>query len=182
MHARSVSLLRGINVGGHHLLPMTRLRSIYESLGCEDVTSYLQSGNVLFRHRDPAAIAANVETAIKDEFGFAIRVLGRSHAQLAGIVAADPFPGAEPRQRIVLFLSAAPDAANARELGHLTSGRDEAVLIGTEFHLHLAGGVIGSKVPGLLDERRLGVTVTGRNWRTVTRLAELSGPQPGSGA
>jgi uncharacterized protein (DUF1697 family) len=176
MRARHVSLLRGINVGGHHLVPMARLRAIYEDLGCEDVSSHLQSGNVLFRRDRPSAVAAAVERAIEDEFGFAVRVLGRSHAQLARIVAVDPFPRAEPRQRLVLFLSAVPADAIVRELRRVTDGADEAVLTGTEFHLHLAGGMIGSKVPGILSERRLGVAVTGRNWRTVTRLAELSGP------
>jgi uncharacterized protein (DUF1697 family) len=58
MRARYVSLLRGINVGGHHLVPMARLRAIYEDLGCEDVSSHLQSGNVLFRRDRPSAVAA----------------------------------------------------------------------------------------------------------------------------
>ena len=123
MPARHVSLLRGINVGGHHLVPMARLRTIYELLGCEDVASHLQSGNVLFRHQQPTTIAARVEQAIEDEFGFAIRVLDRSHARLARIVAVDPFPGVEPRTRLVLFLSAVPDAPIVEELGRLTSGK-----------------------------------------------------------
>lgn len=178
MRARHVSLLRGINVGGHHLIPMARLRTIYELLGCEDVASHLQSGNVLFRHRHPAGVAARVEQAIEDEFGFAIRVLDRGHAQLGRIVAVDPFPGVDPRTRLVLFLSAVPETPIVEELGRLTSGDDQAFLIGSEFHLHLAGGMIASKLPGLLTDRRLGVTVTSRNWRTVTRLAELSAAQP----
>ena len=180
MRARHVSLLRGINVGGHHLIPMARLRSIYEGLGCLDVGSHLQSGNILFRHDRPAAVAAGVERAIEDEFGFRVRVLGRSHAQMARIVAADPFPDADPRRRLVLFLSGKLAASIVGELGHVTDGRDEAVLIGADYHLHLAGGILESSIPALLVERRLGVTVTSRNWRTVTRLAELSGAQPGS--
>lgn len=176
MTVRHVSLLRGINVGGHNLVPMARLRSIYAALGCLDVTTYLQSGNVVFRRKDgPDDVAAAVETALQDELGLDIRVLGRTHAELARIVAADPFPHAEPNRRIVLFLSAAPAATVARELGHLHDGPDEAILIGEEFHLHVPDGMGRSRLVQRLGDRRLGVTSTGRNWRTVRRLLELSG-------
>jgi len=174
-----VSLLRGINVGGHNLVPMARLRSIYETLGCADVTTYLQSGNVVFGHADdPAAVAAGAEAAIRDALGLEIRVLGRTHRQMARIVAADPFPGAEPSRRLVLFLSAAPNVGIARELGRVTVGADAAILIGEEFHLHCPDGIADTKLTRILADRRLGVAATARNWRTVTRLMELSGAQP----
>jgi uncharacterized protein (DUF1697 family) len=178
MTVRYVSLLRGINVGGHNLIPMARLRAIYESAGCEDVTTYLQSGNVVYRRTlAPGRVAAEVEAAINAEFGFDIRILGRTHAALQRIVAADPFPDAEPARRLVLFLESAPAPAVAKELGRVTSGRDEAILIGKEFHLDCPDGLGTTKLIGLLSDRRLGVAATGRNWRTVTRLFELSGGQ-----
>ena len=81
---RHVSLLRGINVGGHNLISMARLRALYVTLGCEDVETYLQSGNVVFRRdRDPAGVGRGVERAIKRELGLDIRVLDRTHAELA---------------------------------------------------------------------------------------------------
>jgi uncharacterized protein (DUF1697 family) len=97
MTERHVSLLRGINVGGHNLLSMARLRALYEALGCEDVATYLQSGNVVFRRaRNPAGVGRGVERAIKRELGLDIRVLDRSHPDLTEIIEADPFPGADP--------------------------------------------------------------------------------------
>ena len=94
MSARHVSLLRGINVGGNNLISMARLRALYQALGCEDVETYLQSGNVVFRRtRDPAGVGRGVERAIKRELGLEIRVLDRTHAALAAIVTADPFHG-----------------------------------------------------------------------------------------
>src|SRR6478735_11142754 len=102
MTARHASLLRGINVGGHNLVSMARLRALYETLGCEDVTTYLQSGNVVFRHaRNPASVGRGVERAIKRELGLDIRVLDRSHADLAAVIGADPFPGADPSRHLV---------------------------------------------------------------------------------
>ena len=176
MTERHVSLLRGINVGGHNLVSMARLRALYEALGCEDVTTYLQSGNVVFRRdRDPAAVRRGVERALKRELGLDVRVLDRTHADLAGIVESDPFPGTDPSRRLVMFLSARPGSEIAREIAHVKLGPDEARLIGGEIHLHCPDGVGDSKLPGLLSERRLGVTATTRNWRTVGRLRELSG-------
>lgn len=178
MRVRHVSLLRGINVGGHNLIPMARLRAIYESIDCEDVTTYLHSGNVVYRRtRSQGRVAAEVEAAIAEEFGFGIRVLGRTHAALQRIFETDPFPDAEPARRLVLFLESAPAPAVAKDLGRVTSGRDEAILIGQEFHLHCPDGIGNTKLVGILSDKRLGVAATGRNWQTVTRLLELSGPQ-----
>ena len=93
MTERHVSLLRGINVGGHNLISMTRLRALYATLGCEDVETYLQSGNVVFRRdRDPGGVAGRVERAIKRELGLDLRVLTRTHTELAAIVAAVRVP------------------------------------------------------------------------------------------
>jgi uncharacterized protein (DUF1697 family) len=179
MSERHVSLLRGINVGGHNLVSMTRLRALYEALGCEDVATYLQSGNVVFRRaRDPAGVGRGVELALKRELGLDVRVLDRTHADLAAIIEADPFPGADPSRRLVMFLSSRPGDAIAREVEHVKLGPDEALLIGRELHLHCPDGIGNSRLPGLLTERRLGVTATARNWRTVTRLDELSANRP----
>ena len=176
MSVRHVSLLRGINVGGHNLVSMARLRALYGALGCEDVATYLQSGNVVFRRdRDPAGVGKGVERAIKRELGIEVRVLDRSHGDMAAIVEADPFPGADPSRRFVMFLSAAPGTEIAREIEHVRLGPDESRLIGREIHLDCPDGLGNSKLPGLLTERRLGVTATTRNWRTVSRLLELSG-------
>ena len=178
MSARHVSLLRGINVGGNNLISMARLRALYQALGCEDVETYLQSGNVIFRRtRDPAAVGRGVERAIKHELGLEIRVLDRTHAALAAILIADPFHGLDPSRQFVMFLSGRPGREIARELDHVRLGPDEAVLIGEELHLNCPDGIGNSKLPGLLSEKRLGVAATTRNWRTVTRLHEMSGDQ-----
>src|SRR6188472_690151 len=105
MTVRHVSLLRGINVGGHNIIPMAGLRAIYESIGCEDVATYLQSGNVVFRRtRAPGRVAAEVEATVANEFGHRIRILTRTHAEMKRIVDVNPFPDAEPARRLVLFL------------------------------------------------------------------------------
>ena len=78
----------------------------------------------------------------------------------------------------MMFLARPPGCEIARELGHVSLGVDEAVLIGEELHLHCPDGIGDSRLPGLLSEKRLGVAATARNWRTTTRLLEMSGHQP----
>ena len=79
---------------------------------------------------------------------------------------------------MVTFLSGPPGSEIARQIEHVTLGPDEAWLIGRELHLHCPDGIGNSRLPGLLSEKRLGVASTTRNWRTVTRLLELSADQP----
>jgi uncharacterized protein (DUF1697 family) len=175
MTHRHVSLLRGINVGGHNLISMARLRALYVTLGCEDVETYLQSGNVVFRRdRDVSGVGRRVERAIKRELGLDVRVFDRSQAELAAIVDADPFPDTDPSRHIVMFLAGPPGREIARELEHVRLGSEEAVLVGMEMHLHCPDGVGDSRLAGMITEKRLGVAATARNWRTVTRLTEMS--------
>lgn len=157
---------------------MSRLRAIYEALGCEDVETWLQSGNVVARSDEtPEALSAKAELQIARELGLDIRVVGRTHAELRAIVSADPLPDGDPSRRFVMFLSQAPAADRSSELGHVTSGPDEAILRGREMYVHCPNGIGQSTLTQLLNDRRLGVTATTRNWRTVTALLELTGPR-----
>src|SRR5215207_596940 len=88
-----VSLLRAVNVGGRRSVPMAPLRALYESLGFENVQSYVQSGNVVFESNQRAAapLRARIEKAITGEFGIHVDVALRSAAELRKVVAANPY-------------------------------------------------------------------------------------------
>src|SRR5215212_8754327 len=91
--ALQASLLRGINVGGNKRIAMQQLREIYESIGCRDVGTHLQSGNVVLRDdRTPDEVSKLAERAIRRELGLDVQVVGRTADQLAAAVAADPWP------------------------------------------------------------------------------------------
>src|SRR2546430_16465128 len=109
--ASHVALLRGINVGGRNKVPMADLREVVTSLGHADVSTYIQSGNVLFStaDTDTAKLAAALESAIEDRFGIWSSVVVLSRDDLAGVLAANPDPG-EPNPRLVhvVFLNATP--------------------------------------------------------------------------
>ena len=172
-----VSLLRGINVGGHNQIAMPRLREIYAALGLADAATHINSGNVIVRtDRDPDVLAGDVERAIGRELGLEIRVLGRTYEQLGRILDANPFPNADPSRHLIAFLSAAPtEEAIARVKSRAAPGEEVAV-IGLELHLLYPGGIAGSKLSPALIERS-GVVTTARNLRTVARLHELAAPK-----
>jgi uncharacterized protein (DUF1697 family) len=173
---RQASLLRGINVGGHNRVAMTDLRALYEGLGCTDVETYVQSGNVIFcSPRGPDHIGPAVEAAIRSPLGLEIRVLGRTHEDLERVVATDAFAGADPAWRHVVFLSQALSLDAADTLRVAASGREKVVVAGHEIHLLLPDGIGRTKLSQGLIERRLQVIATARNWRTVNRLRDLTG-------
>jgi uncharacterized protein (DUF1697 family) len=103
--ARHVGLVRGVNVGGRRSLPMAELRRLVEAAGGEDAETYVASGNVLFRAHDPEEVARAVERGLAARLGLDVRVLVRSAAELAGVLAANPFPHADPRTLHVTFLA-----------------------------------------------------------------------------
>jgi len=177
---RTVALLRGINVGGRNSIAMTDLRGIFEDLGHRDVETYLQSGNVVFRATGaPTVLAATIAGRITAELGLDVPVVVRTGAELQKVVATNPFlaDGVDPATLHVVFtVGRAPSAA----LGDLEPERfspDRFVHRGREVYLHCPNGYGRTKLTNAFFEARLGPaagTTTTRNWKTVTRLAEMS--------
>lgn len=173
----SIALLRGINVGGKNVLPMKELARILESLGLEDVRTYIQSGNVVFRTaRKPAkALAATISAAIEERHGFAPRVLVLGRDELDAAMAANPFPAATaaPKSLHLSFLESVPRRPDTDAIEELCSSTEEWSLEGRVFYLHAPEGIGRSKLAARV-ESLLGVPATARNWRTVEKLAELA--------
>lgn len=171
-----VLLLRAINVGGTAKLPMADLRRMLEALGCTDVRTYIQSGNVALRApaRLAARLPAALEDAIEEERGFRRPVLLRSEAEIRAVLADNPFPDVEDHKQLhVAFLGDAP--APDRVIDPARSPGDRFALRGRELYLHYPNGVGRSKLDNAYLERALGTTSTMRNWRTVGALVDLLG-------
>jgi uncharacterized protein (DUF1697 family) len=172
---RHVALLRGINVGGKHRVAMVDLVAQFQALGARDVTTYIQSGNVLFDA--PARLVAGLPRAatqaLLDRFGFEIPVVIRSADELAAVVDASPHADAPEDQRHVAFLAAAPTAAAAAKLDPARSPPDAFVLRGRELFLCLPNGVARTKLTCAYVDRVLATTSTMRNWRTTVTLRDL---------
>jgi uncharacterized protein (DUF1697 family) len=164
-----VALLRGINVGGRNMVPMAELRLLFEQNGCGAVSSYIQSGNVLFTSEAPDL--TKLEEAVEHTFGVSSPIVLRTSEELARLAGSHPF-GADTSQTYVAFLGQAP--ADASVLDSLDFVPDRLEVAGSDVYLQYPNGVQGSRLTGAVLERRLGVTATLRNWRTVNRLAELA--------
>jgi uncharacterized protein (DUF1697 family) len=173
-----VALLRGINLGSHNKVPMPALRALAEDLGYGDVTTYIQSGNVILTSSDGAAkVASTLERAIATEFGIDVAVFVRSTQQLQKVVDGNPFlrQGKDPGALHVVFLSAKPKADKVTALTAKGLGAEEVAVKGAEAYLHLPNGIGRAKLNNSSVEKQLGVAGTTRNWRTTAKLLELAG-------
>ena len=174
-----IALLRGINLGPRNKVAMADLRDLLSELGHDDVRTHILSGNAIFEssRRSASRIAAEIERAIERRFGHQIAVLVRTRDELADVVSSNPFPAAkrEPSHCFAIFLSENPPKAALDRLDPETYAPDEIRLGDRVIYAWLPNGVQGSKVLGLLTDKRLGVTTTNRNWNTTTKLLELAG-------
>jgi uncharacterized protein (DUF1697 family) len=188
--ASHVALLRGINVGGRNKVPMADLREVVTSLGHTGVSTYIQSGNVLFSTADTdnAKLAAALESAIEDRFGIWSSVVVLSRDELARVLAANPYPG-EPNPRMVhvVFLSAEPPGElltriSAAENAVAAKGsRDSVQAAGQVLFLHTPDGFGTSELAQTVFKiitpptkgKKHGLAATARNLATATKLLSL---------
>ena len=173
-----VSLLRGINVGGHKRIKMDQLRTSLEALGLQQVKTYIQSGNVVFKaaKMSPATLSKKIETKIISEFGFSASVISRSADEIANTIKGNPFlgqSGIDPDKFHVAFLSEAPAPAALKKLTDLTLKPDQSCCLGKEVYLYFPNGVSGSSLWKYPLDGVLSVVATTRNWKTVNTLHQM---------
>jgi len=187
--ASHVALLRGINVGGRNKVPMADLREVVTSLGHTGVSTYIQSGNVLFStaENDTAKLAAALESAIEGRFGIWSSVVVLSRDELARVLAANPYPD-EPNPRLVhvVFLNARPASdlltriSAAGDAVAAKGSRDTVQAAGRALFLHTPDGFGTSelaqnvfKIIAPPKNKKPGLAATARNWATATKLLSL---------
>ena len=170
-----VVLLRGINVGGKAKVPMAALRDTCTAAGCEDVVTYIQSGNVVLKSKLTAdKLRAALEDAIGAAFGFNPAVMIRTAKELAAVVDRNPYAGGDEKDVHVGFLHAAPNAATKKCLAGIDCAPEELTVAGREVYLHLPNGMGRAALPVQMERCLRPTPITVRNWRTVTKLVELS--------
>ena len=172
-----VALLRGINVSGKNKLPMGDLVSIFERVGCRDVETYIQSGNVVFRAKEATArrVPARVQRAVADEFGYQVPVVARRAVELRNAARANPFlkENLEHKSLHLAFLAHEPKAAQVATLDPNRSPPDRFVVRGRDIYLCCPKGLARSKLTNKYFDSKLETTSTLRNWNTVLRLVEM---------
>jgi uncharacterized protein (DUF1697 family) len=172
------AMLRGINVGGNKTIKMDRLRSSLETLGLEQVKTYIQSGNVVFKtaKTSPIALSKRLEDRIVRDFGFSVSVISRTADELENTITSNPFlnqTGTDPEKLHVAFLSEIPAPPALKKLGELTLAPDQSRSLGKEVYFYFPNGVSGSSLWKRPLDRVLSVVVTMRNWKTVNTLHQM---------
>jgi uncharacterized protein (DUF1697 family) len=173
-----ISMLRGINVGGHKLIKMDKLRQSFEALGFEQVQTYIQSGNVVFKAGkvSTSGLSKRIEERILKDFGFSASVISRTSDELHQTIANNPFlnqPGTDPERLHIMFLSAAPAPAALKKLADLIAAPDLCRGLGREIHFYLPNGVSKSVLMKTPVDRILAVATTMRNWKTVNSIDQM---------
>ncbi|HEV2617277.1 MAG TPA: DUF1697 domain-containing protein [Candidatus Acidoferrales bacterium] len=174
-----ISMLRGVNVGGHNKIKMDELRKVYESLKLRDCQTYVQSGNVVFRteERDLAALRERIERKIEARFGFRPDVIVRTSDQLRDAIARNPFAGRrgiEPGKLLVTFLANEPGAEARAKVLAMKFAPEELRLGGRELYIYFPNGMGQTNLSWMAVVKALGTTGTGRNWNSVTKMLEMA--------
>ena len=182
-----ISMLRGINVGGHNKVDMAALRALYKSLKFEEPRTYVQSGNVIFRTKEKisSALAKKIQTAIEHKFGCHPEVILRTSEELRKTIAATPFPatrGLEPGKVLVTFLAADPGPDANAALLKLKSNPEELHLKGRELYIYFPNGAGKSRLPWSSIAKLLKTEGTARNWNSVVRILEIADELEASGS
>jgi uncharacterized protein (DUF1697 family) len=174
-----VSMLRGVNLAGRGKIKMDELRALYASLGLEDAQTFIQSGNVVFRsqERSLTKLAARLEDAIEQRFGFRPPVILRTAAQLRDVVANNPFverTDIEPNKLLVWFLAGPLSAEAIANVRAIKTEPEELQIVEDEVFVYYAAGMARPKLSWPAVERVMKVSGTGRNWNTVRKLLEMA--------
>jgi len=172
-----IVLLRGINVGGRNTLPMKELVVLLEDLGCQNVKTYIQSGNAVLQSSKTASrLSSQIGVEIKRRRGFEPHVLLLELKDFARAIAANPFPAeaeSDPKGVHLGFLDTVPPQPDLDKISALAAKTERFQLINKVFFLHAPDGVGRSKLAAN-SEKLLGVAMTVRNWRTVSTIRDMA--------
>lgn len=174
---RYLAFLRGINVGGHNKIPMAELRERCESWGFEDVRSYIQSGNLIFRsHMHKNEIEDFLSKEIEAHFGVTVPVIVRRDDEWLRYSDENPFPEAAEREANLVMIGLckkAPAAEATSRLAERARHGERVVQVGDDIWIHFAGGSGTSRLSPSAIDKAVESPVTTRNWRTVLKLSQM---------
>lgn len=172
-----IALLRGINVSGHKKIKMSELKTMFEMLGCSNVQTYIQSGNVVFESENPKELESKISAKIQEVFGFEVSVLCRTAEEMEAVITRNPYAettGFEAEKLYVTFLQETPSEEKLTALQTLTFEPEIYSVSGREIYVYCTNGYGKTKLDNSIFERKLKVKATTRNWRTINKLIEMS--------
>ena len=170
-----VALLKGINVGGHHKIPMAELRQLLTKEGFRNVQTYIQSGNVIFQASDKIeGIEDKIQKSIHAHFGFEVSVIVKTHEELEAIFEACPFSNEKKEKSYFIMFSRIPDNELVEEVSKITFENETFVIKNDCLYFYNSAGYGQAKFNMNSFERKLNVTATARNYNTMVKLLAMS--------
>lgn len=174
-----ISMLRGVNVGGHNKIKMDALRDLYESLKLKSPQTYIQSGNVIFLsdEKNLASLSHRIQDSIQRKFGFRPDVILRTASELRHVIARNPFASRhkiDPSRLLVAFLASDPGQQARESLMKIDVRGEELHIHGSEGYIYFPNGIGKTKLPWPTVERTLEIAFTARNWNSVTKMSEIA--------
>jgi uncharacterized protein (DUF1697 family) len=172
------AFLRGINVGGHHKLPMAELRNQLAAIGCEQVQTLLNSGNVVFEinQTNRRNLEASIEKHLFQSFNFVVPVILRTHAELAGLVQQNPFNAVNIHKDIRLYVSFLRNEPKIQlTLPYYSNDRGFYIISVSNRIICSVLDLSVTKTPKGMDEleKLFGKNITTRNWNTILKIVAL---------
>jgi uncharacterized protein (DUF1697 family) len=169
-----IALLRGINVSGHKKIPMAELREVLAKVGLKNVQTYIQSGNVIFKSSQSDKLQSKIHNAIKSHFGFEVPVLVKTPFELQQIFDNSPFPEESKINSYFMMLYSPANKVLVGEVSKLTCSNEEFKITDNCIYFYCSIGYGKAKLGNNFFERKLKVTATARNYKTMLKLLSLS--------
>lgn len=165
-----ISFLRGINVGGHNIIKMPDLKALYEKIGFKNVSTYIQSGNVIFESTSNKGLCESISKNIQETFDCTVPVVIRTQSELQDIISRNPFAQMEPKNVHVLMLSGTLTAEQQSMLNTFSFEPDVFILSGKEIFIYYPNGAARTKLTAAFFEKKTGLIGTARNMNTIEKI------------
>lgn len=175
-----ISFLRGVNMTGHNSVKMTDLSVLFRNLGFKDAITYIQSGNVIFSSIDDSSsqdIEAKIEKAILEKFNYNVPVMVRTVEELSNLFLINPFlteKEFDPAKMAVIFLDKKVTDEQILKVKNIDYPPDKFYICGKEIFTFCPNGFGKTKIYTNFFEKKMGVTGTARNWKTITTIFDLA--------
>jgi uncharacterized protein (DUF1697 family) len=167
-------------MAGHNSIKMTDLAVLFKDLGYNNAETFIQSGNVIFSSSNELPvhdISLRIEKAIAQKFSYNIPVMIRTVEEMRSLIPANPFLAEEnfdPSRMAVIFLYQNPSEAQIQKVINIDYPPDKFKIIGSDIFIYCPNGFGRTKLYTNFFEKKMGVTGTGRNWKTITTLLNLA--------
>jgi uncharacterized protein (DUF1697 family) len=175
-----ITFLRGVNMTGHNSVKMTDLTLLYKNLGFTDAVTYIQSGNVIFtgyNNLTAPEIALMIEKAILERFNFIIPVMIRTVEEIRSFMSLNPFlyeDNFDPSKMAVILLYEKATEQQIQKVADIDYPPDKFKIEGKEIFLYCPNGFGRTKIYTNFFEKKMGVTGTARNWKTISAILDIT--------